>query len=416
MIVGAILCVIISFCLYLWMKTHNPNDPLSITEEKCLDRTLMYQRVYANEVASYSDLMKRHLVHMRFLELFELCYPDKIITLSRIRNVLLYVIYGITDIKTIPNDDICIPIQKTLHKFTKYYSNIYIPFDDMIHFVETMDVILTDKMKLFDSKIGKINNSMTLYNKISQYAINKCENAESYMKLYDTLCQNSFECVDMNNGNDDTIRLRLFVRIPTYHCDNRIKVYVPIDSNELEDIIESFETNRIFNCPIIIAQIVKIFPTHNYDGIAIGSDTESMAGSIVKSIAKSIAQNAMSTNSNFKINTITSEESPSPYEDVIQTLMLIFDFIKDLDSKVNIIDVQLKRGMTIFAPKLSTSYEKITMNETNAINAMKPILKFKLIDPMCYPYSFHKIYKFVRDNLECVTNIRKNPYMMKVEI
>lgn len=440
------ICKVYKYLIDIIDNMYRNQIAISNTSDK-RDCSIIYQGLYSEQLLNYSKLIKPHLISVSFYDLFRLCYPDGLVTRSRIRAVIAYYVYGIPSIvknihksnihnneeeQIVPKNDICVPINKTLNQLTKYFERIYLPFDSVIKFNMTMENLLVEKAKVFDRRLDMIINSMSYYNQIRCFTLYDStsivlENIKTYIRLYSDLVDKGFEIVDLRDCS-----VRLFIYIPhddysllslgtdsilmmrrsaikseisdlnVRNFDRRIKVYYPLDNQELEDIITYINSDKyqFKKNPIIITQIRSIFSTYDYDG----RDLENLDISNFLQWSSTAIKYFIDT----LIWTDTSlNNSDHPYHQVIHDSMKVFDFIKDSGlATFGTIDVQLEKSMTILAPMLITSYDRLDLY---------PILKLKLIDPICYPYSFYQIYKTIKnDSDKNIIRIKRNSIMMNL--
>jgi hypothetical protein len=298
-----------------------------------------------------------------------------------------------------------------------------------------MEDVLMDKMSLTTKQYNITADPMfTPFNMIGKYIrfntfSEDIRNLLKYTELYEALHRDrSFQIIDLQDG------LRLFVYVPndlnlvelssifssmTESCRRsrmvctheeinnmrnrfqRVKVFYPFNSSELEEIITYLDRTSLISAnktPIVIAQIKYIFPTYDYNGIDLENnlDSEQNMMSIYNSFIK---KTPLILNRIYQRSTtdFTSEYSRkisnnnhehfNAYDKVILDAAKVFDFIKDSGlTAINNIDIQLSNVMTIIAPQLASIYDRLDLC---------PTLKFKLEDPVCYPYSFHRIYQSI---------------------
>jgi hypothetical protein len=419
----------------------------STSQDRKLSRdcTSLYQGLYRDQVQRYSNMIKSHITCISFYEYFKTAYPDGLVTHSRIRGAMAYLVYGVPSLykiidnaipmeeQIVPKGDTCIPIHKTLNQITRYFEHSYIKFDPTLEFHRTMESIIVDRAGIFNRRVTPNLPPIRYYNRILdriQYdtIYLTFQKIRKYISLYSDLTDRGFEVIDLNNRS-----VRLFVRVPpelnldyltsittadtlTYrrsatemsdHRDqysaHKIRVYYPLDNLELEDIIRSFKDHDPhLRYPIVITQINSIFPSYNYKGMDIERS---------RYFGSDLIRNSPTMISHY-IQTMTDRSVQScdhRYRDLISDAMGVFDLIKDSGLLgFGTIDIQLGGVMTILGPPMMVRYDRLDLS---------PTLRIKLIDPICYPYSFHRIYDSLcsdKADDENITRIRSNPMMMSI--
>jgi hypothetical protein len=423
------------------------------------DCTSIYQGLYLDQVSRYSSMIKHHLKYLQFLELFRSCYPDGILTHSRIRAVVAYLVYGVPSTHStttqreeqiVPQGNTCIPIHKTLNQLTRYFESIYMTFDSTLDFHRLMETIIVDRTNMFSFNKMAIDTVPIRYFNRIRHLIDydtidqTIQKIRTYIKLYSDLRSRNFEVIDLNEQ-----RVRLFVYTPKelnleYLSTNsmadrrsmttlgeqrelsnrRIKIYYPVDLYELESIIETIDltllSSKENDTPIVITQIESIFPTYNYNGSDLNIFDKSSTVTLVRGVPSiyryfyDMFLNDNGWNFTSQLNRTDGQDIDKnlkihPYSSVVSDAVRVFDLIKDSGLiSFGTIDIRLQGPMTILAPQIMVLYDRLDLY---------PNLKFKLIDPICYPYSFHRIYDSIRNDSDSdsqISRIKNNPMMMEV--
>ena len=405
------------------------------------DISIIYQGLYREQIARYSSLIKSHITNIKFMELFTVIYPDGIVTQSRMRAVIAYLVYGISSTYTglkeeqiIPQTDTCIPIHKTLNQLARYFEQFYLTFDSTLNFHKIMENLIVDDAKVFTNKNMPTTTPMIQYNNIENLIVhlpNKdiISNIRTYVRLLSSLVDLGFEIVDLNDR-----LVRLFVYIPgevamtstdinsirrsaidiksiNEYADQKVLIYYPLDNDELDNIIHNMNRDirkgKLGNSPIIIAQIRSIFPTYDYNGTDLELN-DSLLLELIR-VGPTIIKYVILNKSNelhYSEYYEYSEKYSHPYQHILLDAISVFDFVKDSGlAKIGTIEIQLEKSMTIIAPSIMTEYENFDLY---------PVLKLKLIDPICYPYSFYRIYMMLKCNKKDILRIRQNPMMMSL--
>jgi hypothetical protein len=408
------------------------------------DITHIYQSLYEDQINDYSNFIKKQILQISFIDLYNLYYDDSIMTRKRTESILANLIYGIYSFDNtniiIPKSKNCIHMKKALNQLITYYTDTYVMFDDILDLHSNMLDSFNTTTIIHTNKNTNINTNINNepFNFITNKIIIKSVNSDlsdlcKYIQLYNYLqVDKSFQVIDSNiNDNNDLHGLRLFVYISedmdivelnnisvassnvyqrksAYSLDldkingidvvdflkyDKIKVYFPFDNLELQNIIK----NLNYDNPIIIAQITSLYSTYNYNGTELnGSSRYHNYIDTISTASKHMYSKVTFRKEYLKLSKSIDVDYKYIYKDVyyhiLSDAMKVFDFIKDSGlGMLKTIDIQLQDVMTMIAPQLILKYNELDL---------KPELKFKLIDPVCYPYSFHKIYKTIsNDNI-----------------
>lgn len=349
-----LLNVVLRIGRYLYERS----DRLTISSMRnsttCSATNHIFQSMYASQVCKYVQSIAKYLKYIRLSEIH-----NRYITLDCIHRITRTLVLNTDHEPYIPWGDPCAPIQKELNLLSAHFTKIYVMLD------ETDDTVITP------------------FNDISEYTIPRsiyvdCADLIEYVKIYNTL-QESFEVIDI----DDRVRLFVSMDLAGITNEDNLHIYYPYDNGELKQIakLTSSVNSTSAMMHTCIVQIRSVYPWYYYDG----------SNSVIAS-AKYVAHKIKSGFDN-------DDSRKDVYYDMVCDAEKVFGFIRDAEIAPKI-EVHMQRCMTVLAPQIYLRHSQYYD------------LKFRLVDPLCYPHSYYRLYMSLRnDNLY---RIRSNTFMMNV--
>lgn len=353
----------------LMLKTrHNRfiTDIIPLKRNKRSAKTNMFLDNYNEQMISYSKFIKKHITNDLFSNIFISYYQDGIMTKDRISAVIKKYIFDIDKDDNIPLS------MTTIHRLTNQLT---------IKFIKTYvsDFINVSENYIIDSdstnNTNKVWNDWTDWIKHTDVVLQKSMlsiimNHIKYIKFYIILRSRGYICKDLNSD------IRIWVKKNIlYDSDQTNKTNKTNKSNNISILVLDMITSHVFSdmnndlldASILVeikgftnySEIFDIITMDRYNRYLNASEIAEQFGSVIDFVLsynnKSININTTNTNT-INTNTINTN--------TINTKSII---------------IILYGSTTILAPFISNRYWELYND-------------LILIDPICYPYSYHTFY------------------------